>query len=251
MKITWAITATDCRRVQEFYAQHEHRKFVQRRKERNVERRDRDFSRSIVWLAIVNCLVTTRQRSGPNSRATQFMQTRRHPLSFRVCSNTAHLEHYGVQIVRDAGLRRCKTIGQAVGTIVPWLANDGWAFLDGIIEALEDNISPRAERVKADEVSDNPNLPGLGPKQARNLLQTLGLTRYETPIDGRVIGWLNEFGFPIRLTGGSLSDKHYYHFVSDGLQLLCRKAGIYPCLLDAAIFASYDKQEWPDDNIFW
>jgi hypothetical protein len=35
-------------------------------------------------------------------------------------------------------------------------------------------------------------LRGIGPKQSRNLLQELGLTRYEIPLDSRVAGWLNE-----------------------------------------------------------
>lgn len=36
----------------------------------------------------------------------------------------------------------------------------------------------------------------------------------------------------------ALQDKTFYHFVSDGIQLLCEKANIYPCVLDAAIFSS-------------
>src|SRR6056297_2927754 len=38
-------------------------------------------------------------------------------------------------------------------------------------------------------------LHGFGPKQSRNLLQSLGLTRYEIPIDSRITKWLNDFGF--------------------------------------------------------
>lgn len=47
---------------------------------------------------------------------------------------------------------------------------------------------------------------GFGPKQSRNLLQSLGLTRYEIPIDSRLTDWLNEFGFPVRLTATALGD---------------------------------------------
>ncbi|MCK9270029.1 MAG: hypothetical protein WC271_07755 [Bacteroidales bacterium] len=89
---------------------------------------------------------------------------------------------------------------------------------------------------------------GFGPKQSRNFLQALGLTKYEIPIDSRITTWLNDFGFPVTLTSSPLGDKGYYHFVSDGIQELCEKAEIYPCILDAAIFSSFDNDEWTDEN---
>ena len=46
-----------------------------------------------------------------------------------------------------------------------------------------------------------------------------------------------------------LSDKGYYHFVSDGIQELCLKANVYPCILDAAIFSSFDEDDWNENNI--
>jgi hypothetical protein len=33
---------------------------------------------------------------------------------------------------------------------------------------------------------------GVGPTQARNLLQSLGLTWYEIPLDSRVVRWLRD-----------------------------------------------------------
>src|SRR3712207_8726784 len=36
------------------------------------------------------------------------------------------------------------------------------------------------------------SLKGFGPKQSRNLLQGLGLTRYEIPIDIRITRWFND-----------------------------------------------------------
>jgi len=84
------------------------------------------------------------------------------------------------------------------------------------------------------------NLKGFGPKQSRNLLQWLGLSRYEIPLDSRITKWLNEFGFPVKLSATALQDINYYNFVSDGFQKLAKTADIYPCVLDAIIFASYD-----------
>ena len=92
---------------------------------------------------------------------------------------------------------------------------------------------------------------GFGPKQSRNLLQALGLTRYEIPIDTRVTEWLNSLGFPVRLSAASLADARYYEFVSEGVQVLCAKCGNLPCILDAAIFALKDGDGWTDTNIVY
>jgi hypothetical protein len=90
-----------------------------------------------------------------------------------------------------------------------------------------------------------------GPKQSRNLLQSLGLSRYETPIDSRIVKWLNEFGFPLRLSAPALADRHYYAFVMEGFQQICRACEVMPCVLDAAIFASFDNGGWTEESIIW
>ena len=38
----------------------------------------------------------------------------------------------------------------------------------------------------------------------------------------------------------ALADLDFYKFVSEGFRELCDACGIYPCLLDAAIFSSFD-----------
>src|SRR5262249_34104697 len=90
---------------------------------------------------------------------------------------------------------------------------------------------------------------GFGPKQSRNLLQCLGLTRYEIPIDSRITEWLNEFGFPVHLSAPVLGDRAYYCFVMDGVRELCKVSDVLPCILDAAIFASSDGQGWTEENV--
>jgi len=55
--------------------------------------------------------------------------------------------------------------------------------------------------------------------------------------------WLNDFGFPFKLTANALSDRNYYSLVSAGFQKLSMACGIEPCVLDAAIFASYDLRD--------
>jgi hypothetical protein len=91
---------------------------------------------------------------------------------------------------------------------------------------------------------------GFGPKQARNVLQALGLTRYEIPIDSGITEWLNnKLRFPFEVSAASLGDKHYYRLVSDAICQLCESCGELPCVLDAAIFASRDRVPWREDQL--
>ena len=113
---------------------------------------------------------------------------------------------------------------------------------------IEKNVADDIEKNVADYID---TYQGFGPKQSRNFLQALGLTRFEIPIDSRVTEWLNRFGFPVRLSAAALADPHYYEFVSDGIQALCAKCGVFPCILDAAIFALKDGDAWTEANIVY
>jgi hypothetical protein len=109
-------------------------------------------------------------------------------------------------------------------------------------------LAPQPQEAETANFLDD-RFVGLGPKQSRNLLQGLGLTRYEVPIDSRITKWLNEFGFPIHLSAAGLADREYYRLVSQGLQALCGAAGVMPCVLDAAVFASFDDGAWNRQNM--
>jgi hypothetical protein len=109
--------------------------------------------------------------------------------------------------------------------------------------------SPADEREVAEFIDDH--FKGCGPKQSRNLLQWLALAKYELPLDSRITKWLNEFGFPVELSAGALSDRNYYSFVSDGVQARCAQSDIYPCVLHAPIFTSFDRGEWTEDQLVY
>lgn len=125
------------------------------------------------------------------------------------------------------------------------LVAENWALINELQEIRSTDCKIK-ERIIADNLAYKFN--GFGPKQSRNFLQTLGLTKYEIPIDSRITNWLNDIGFPVTLTASPLGDRGYYHFVLDGIQELCERAEIYPCLLDAAIFSSFDNGEWNEES---
>lgn len=85
--------------------------------------------------------------------------------------------------------------------------------------------------------------PGLGQKQARNFLQWIGLSRYEVPLDSRVLKRLQEFGANFVPSSSAMTDEAVYLFVQDLVQRIAKELGIYPCELDVCIFASSSDDE--------
>ena len=247
-KIIWHIDNYQVGITTEFYNTHKDNIYVKTRYRRNVQKIGLDFSKEFIWKSIISCLLTTQQKSGPNSKVAQFLRTDPFLLNLPFClDNLKHLDIVGLEIFQKfGGLRRTSVIANQLKTNLQKLIESDWELLKQIKEQdLEGNNSDM-EKSLADTIQNE--IAGYGPKQSRNFLQILGVTKYEIPLDSRIIDWLNNHNFPIHLTGSGLSDKYYYQFIISGIQELCRKADIYPCLLDAAIFSSYDKDKWTVEN---
>jgi hypothetical protein len=69
------------------------------------------------------------------------------------------------------------------------------------------------------------------------------MTRHEIPLDSRITKWLNQNIFDVKLNAMLLGDRGYYEFVLDGVQALCKKSRVVPCVFDAAVFSSTDR-DW-------
>ncbi len=241
MKLEWQVEDSDIIRVKEFYDEHKDSDFVTHRRKVNVERNLPEFSHELFWNGMVSCLLTTQQRSGPTSAVSRFISSQPFPLSYDVSKQQRQLESFARSVLADfGGIRRSSRLATEIQQNFLWLEErGGWNKVDRVIAELNQSQTQQAEVEAANFIDDN--LRGFGPKQARNLLQGfLGLTKYEIPIDSRITKWLNNFGFPVRLSSVSLADRDYYEFVSEGFRRLCDACDIYPCLLDAAIFSSYD-----------
>jgi hypothetical protein len=249
MKLSWQIEDTDIQNVKLFYEAHKNNPFVLNRIDRNVKKSLPNFTHDIFWEAMISCLITTQQRSGPNSSVTKFICTSPFPLNYSKCKVSTNLKNAVEETITTfGGLRRGKTIGEEVEFNFKWLEKSGWKIIYEIVEDMTKNQTLETERKSAEIIIDN--LKGFGPKQSRNLLQSLGLTKYEIPVDSRITKWATAFGFPIKLSASALSDKNYYNFVMDGFQIICAACDIFPCVLDAAIFSSFD-EEWPEDKLVW
>ena len=256
MKINWIIEEKDIRHIKEFVDSQSGKSFVKNRIVKNVDGPIPDFDRDIFWNAMISCLLTTQQRSGPESSVTRFICTNPFPLNLDKCMAHINIKKFVEDTITNfGGLRRAKTIGDEVLHNFKWLKNGGWQKIEVIAKRLVVNRgqSPKFDdkyiERKTAKIAIN-ELKGFGPKQSRNLWQSLGLTRFEIPIDSRITKWFNKNGFPVRLSAGALSDENYYNFVMDGIQEVCKASEVYPCVLDAAIFASFDP-EWPEDKLIW
>ena len=240
MKLLWRVEDADVTKVRSFYDEHKDNEFVVARRKRNVEGEPPTFSRPSFWKLMVGCLLTTQQRSGPTSAVSRFGGTEPFPLNYTRCKRQRPLEDFvRATLVDFGGIRRNIGIAEEVRYNFDWLEDGVWHEVRERVEKLR--RGPRTQKLEistADFIDDN--LKGFGPKQARNLLQELGLTKYEIPIDSRITKWLNDFGFPVKLSASALQNREYYGFVSKGVRELSDASGIYPCLLDAAIFSSYD-----------
>jgi hypothetical protein len=250
MKINWQVDDEDIAKVQEFFDLHGENAFVKMRIATNLKDDKPPVTKELFWEVMIACLLTTQQRSGPGSPVTRFISTSPCLLRHELCQVQADLDVFVTTVLSEfGGLRRSTTIGREAKANWSYLEDGGWEATLDVLEKIRKRPCPETERYAARFVDEN--FRGFGPKQSRNLLQGLGLSRYEVPIDSRITKWLNEFGFPVRLTASALADRNYFEFVSDGFQRLAEACGIAPCVLDAAIFSSFDDGGWTEENVVW
>lgn len=245
MHANWDIDEATVKKCKEIVAGNESKALVKRRRQKNILRKGIDLSKSAVWRVIVGCQVTTMQRSGPGSKVSNFMDEKcRLPnpaLDYETCRKKVDLEAFLVKELQKAGLWRAGPVAANLAAMMKNLESGEWTQLLTHLNNLTRNTTKQKERTVALYLQTK-QFPGIGPKQSRNLIQWLGLSRYEVPIDTRVVKVLRHWGTTFVPSAAALGDEAVYVFVQDALQKLARMIGIYPCMLDAAIFASFDKE---------
>jgi len=250
MQLLWQVDPSDVAKVKAFYEKHCKNAFVQTRIATNLAEDKPVITKELFWDRMVGCLLTTQQRSGPDSAVSRFVLTNPPPLNYRICIEQNNLAEFARKVLSEfGGLLYYNNISKFLSANLPFLENGGWESTIQHLEEVRLNSSPETERLAAAFIDDS--FKGFGPKQSRNILQGLGISKYEIPIDSRITKWLNAFGFPVELTANALQDRNYYNFVSDGFQRLCVACEIMPCVLDAAIFSSFDEGKWTEENVVW
>ena len=250
MKIQWVINNDDVRRVKNFVRAHGDSTLVKRRIDKNLRDEKPPITMVLFWNCLVGCLLTTRARVGPGSAVNRFLLAEPFPLDYSTCATHEAVAEFATSVLSNfGGIRRSVIIGKELAANLAFLRTGGWEPTSQLLDEVRMLSTPETERRAARFISEH--FLGFGPKQSRNLLQGVGISRYEIPIDSRITKWLNAFGFPVELSAGSLQDRSYYEFISDGFQRLCHASDVMPCVLDAIIFASFDNGKWTKDNMVW
>ena len=198
MKIQWHVDASDVEKVQSFLKSHQDSSLVKERIALNLRDDKPAITKDEFWYRMVVCLLMTQQRSGPSSAVERFSKQTPFPLRYDVCVRQGDLlNSFAWQEMTNFG--RLNFSGRTAGELVANLHylenNDGWHHTMSALDKLRLNQTAECEREAAEFIDSK--FDGFGPKQSRNLLQSLGLSRHEIPLDSRITKWLNDFGFPV------------------------------------------------------
>jgi thermostable 8-oxoguanine DNA glycosylase len=248
MDIKLIINKEDIDKIAEMIRKQENNDIFVERVNKNIKNRSLHLSKDDIWRTIVGCLLSTQQNVQQGKPVVKFFELDPFPLCLEKC-NKNDLRSYTEKVLLNfGGIRRYEVIGKELEENLKWLDNSkgkGWdqIFYEAEKLAKIRERDPVFEDIEKERRASNlvANLKGFGPKQSRNFWQWMGYTRYEIPLDSRVTKWINISGIlPIKLSSKALSDKDYYEMVLDWIQYLCKEVNVLPCLLDAAIFSSYE-----------
>lgn len=241
MRLQWNIQPDTLERWQDFVDENIKNDFVVERKKKNIKRRNVDLSEERIWHVLVGCQVTTQQRSSPGSKVSKFLSSNTSPaLDYECCRSSRNRIAFLKTQLKRAELWRFNVIANNLATTLSHLEADGMDELMEWLDTIRKNTTKKKERKIAAFLAESKMYPGLGPKQSRNFIQWLGLSRYEIPIDSRVTKVMKRMGCTFVPSGSALSDALVYVLMQDVLQEISSKLGIYPCMLDACIFSSFD-----------
>jgi|ERR1035438_1338095 hypothetical protein len=232
-------TEIDVDRVRQLLVDRKEDPYVCERMKENVLGPAPKFDGERFWYVLIGCLLTTQQKSTAGHPVDRFLSLSKFPLTLAHCQNEVE-EVVKEALTKFGGIRMAPTIGHRAGVNHAWLEKDCWPRVERWFGRLaaQRACSPEVGHAKLERDAARfaeVRLTGIGPKQSRNLWQWLGLTRYETPLDSRVVGWINT-NLSVKMETEQLGDQGYYECVMDYVQEVCRRAGVLPCMWDAAAF---------------
>lgn len=257
MKLNWTIENQDIEKVNQLIERNKSKPFFKNRNEKNINKKGIISDKQNIWKSIIVCLLTSQQNSSSESPISRFSGQKPFPLDLETCkSHSKNLEKFIASELKNfGGIRFYDKIGNLLSKNFEYLEKSNWKIFDEINSTLGNDNSNAETRIILERDCAKKiqyNLKGFGPKQSRNLLQMMGLTIYEIPIDSRITKWLNkELDFPITVSATTLQDENFYRFISNAIQILCEKASVKPCLFDASVFVEGDKGEWTLENLIF
>ena len=190
-----AISPQKAAAVREFYEKLKKNPFVVARKIRNLEGGRTPVTEALSWKVMVSCLLTSHKNQALSRRINRFMLTKPFPLNLAATRAQKNVGDWiVVTLSKQPGIRFANNLARYIGSNFVKLEDGWWPEFMSTLRTLDRPHEKMDER-RAAHIIDY-SLKGFGPKQARNLLQCLGLTAHETPLDRRVVKWLKGFGLP-------------------------------------------------------
>ena len=246
MEINWHIGRRDVECVKKLIAKQTaaRNRLIRRRKEMNLSENKPSVTQAKFWREMVLARLTVQAPAGPTSPVHKLSKAKPFPLALRKVRSEQDVEDFIADTILARGIGKYSQHAKYLTTNLALLENGEWKKALNECNRLTTLVPASEERKVATYIDET--FKGFGPKQSRNLLQELGLARYEIPIDSRLTAWLNEFGFPTELNASVLRSRRRYELVLDEIQRLCQKADKYPCIFDAAVFALADGEAWND-----
>lgn len=250
MNLKWDITLRDKKVVEKLILENRTNPFVQNRFNKNVLKKCPSVTRDSFLKAHIMCLLTSQQRSGPNSNIALFLNHNPFPLDYEFISKCDDIESEVKSLLENHDLKRfISRVSSFFKYNIELVMSTDWKIIDELNFYLEQNLTRAQEQKIAEDYVEK--FKGFGPKQSRNLIQTIGISRFEIPLDSRIMNWLQRIDFPLVINSKLLQDKSYYNLIVDGINSLCKNFDMYPCVFDAMVFSSFDSSDWTDNNIIY
>jgi thermostable 8-oxoguanine DNA glycosylase len=233
MELVWKLSDSDIIKVREFVKTNVNPN-VEKIMNRNIRRIEVTIDKDSILRAMLTCLLASDTDSYPEHEIDKIFHKKSHFLNFEYLFKMNSIENAFHEIFQKFGNNKyVKKVPKYFSSNFDFLVETNWNLESEIKNSLKKELTKHDERKLAD-MADR-SFKGFGSKEARSFLLALGVTKYEIPIDNKLIRWLEKFSFPIKFTKIALQDIIFYHFVSDGIQKLCEVSDIYPCVLYASI----------------
>jgi hypothetical protein len=130
MQIVLTVTPEEAARARAFLDSLARTPFVIRRRERNVDGVHEPINRDVFWEALMSALLTTQQRSGPQSAVNRLIRRQPFPLSLTKCRAATDTGGFVQgQISSFGGIRRGRSIGRQAAQNLAWLEDQGWSVV--------------------------------------------------------------------------------------------------------------------------
>ncbi|MHA6898010.1 hypothetical protein [Ralstonia pseudosolanacearum] len=238
MKAVWVIDESSIAPWRKIVQENKHKGVPTDRLTKNVNRQGIVLTKDTIWRVMLGCQITSAQRSGPDSLVSQFMNSNSKALNYKECKKQGGLEEFICSEIKQ--LRFNAKISRQLAQIFEHLEDGGWAPLLAALKTIEVTTTKAKEHAVVEHLTSG-SFPGLGPKQARNFIQWLGLSQHVIPLDTRIFSRMKEYGiYPVPKKGEGMGEEPLYRFFEDGLGQIAKKIGVLPCMLDACTFASFD-----------